>query len=241
MIFNRFSDAEGSFFISIYKDEKSKLKWRVTPSFSIHIHIKDTHLLEGIKNTFGVGKVRKNSKTSALFRVDNIKELEIIIDHFNKYPFIGAKLSDFVLFDKCFNLIKQKQHLTEHGLEQIVSIRCNLNKGLTEELKETWPNVVPAGRPNYRFNGIPNPFWISGFVSGDSTFSVSIEKSTNKIGHRFRLIFGTCLHIKDKELLIGILNFFYSYSAGGENKPSEIWSIDNSFKNIYDSKTKQNT
>lgn len=35
-----------------------------------------------------------------------------------------------------------------------------------------------------------------------------IEKSNNKIGKRVRLIFGTCLHIRDKELLIGICNYF---------------------------------
>jgi hypothetical protein len=43
----------------------------------------------------------------------------------------------------------------------------------------------------------------------DSTFCVSIEKSSeNKVGHRVRLIFGTCLHIRDRELLIGIANYF---------------------------------
>jgi len=35
-----FSDAEGSFIISIYKDNNCKLKWRVSAYFSIHIHIK---------------------------------------------------------------------------------------------------------------------------------------------------------------------------------------------------------
>jgi len=43
-----FTDAESALIISIYKDEKTKLKlkWRVSPSFSIHIHIKDLELLE---------------------------------------------------------------------------------------------------------------------------------------------------------------------------------------------------
>jgi hypothetical protein len=40
---------------------------------------------------------------------------------------------------------------------------------------------------------------------------VSIEKSNNKIGKRVRLIFGTCLQIKDKEILTGIANYFYNY------------------------------
>ena len=44
-----FSDAEGSFIVSIYKDNNNKLKWRVSPYFSIHIHIKDLPLLELIQ------------------------------------------------------------------------------------------------------------------------------------------------------------------------------------------------
>ena len=104
-------------------------------------------------------------------------------------------------------MIKNKKHLSQAGLEQIVSLRCNLNKGLTDSIMEAFPNIKPVARPHYNFTGIPDPFWISGFVSGDSTFCVSIEKSINQIG-RVRLIFGTCLHIRDKALLIGIANYF---------------------------------
>lgn len=153
-----FSDAEASFIISIYRDEKSKIKWRVTPNFSIHIHIKDIAILEVIRNTLCVGKVRKNSNNTAIFRVDNIQELQVIIDHFDKFPLVSAKVSDFLLFKQCYNLIKQKQHLTQAGLEQILALKCNLNKGLTDVLKEAFPNIVPVDRPKYIFNVIPNPF-----------------------------------------------------------------------------------
>jgi hypothetical protein len=74
---------------------------------------------------------------------------------------------------------------------------------------EAFPNIAAIPRPLYKFNGIPNPFWISGFVAGDSSFCVSIEKSSgNKVGHRVRLIFGTRLHIRDRGLLIGIAKYF---------------------------------
>jgi len=43
----------------MYKDDNSKMKWRVTPNFSIDIDIKDIAILENIKDTFGVGKVEK--------------------------------------------------------------------------------------------------------------------------------------------------------------------------------------
>jgi len=205
-----FSDAEASFIVSMYKTDNAKLKWRVTPNFSIHIHIKDIELLKSIRHTLGVGKVRKNSINTAIYRVDNLQDLQVIVDHFDKYSLIGAKVSDFVLFKQCYELIKKKQHLTQEGLEKIVALKSNLNKGLSQVLKEAFPNIVPVPRPQYNFNGIPDPFWISGFVSGDSTFSVSLEKSKNKIGYRVRLIFGTCLHVRDQALLIGIANYFYN-------------------------------
>ena len=224
-----FSDAESSFVISIYRDENSKLKWRVTASFSIHIHIKDIELLEKIQIFFGVGKVRKNSHTTAIFRVDNIQELEVIISHFNKYPLISEKLSDFLIFKKCYSLILKKKHLTLDGLEQILSLRYNMNKGLKNrsEFKEAFPNIVPIDRPQYEFKGIPDPFWISGFVSGDSTFSVSIEKSTNKVGTRVRLIFGTCLHIRDNQILRGIANYFniLNEKSGGSLTSNNVTEI----------------
>jgi hypothetical protein len=104
----------------------------------------------------------------------------------------------------------QKKHLTKEGLEQIIALRCNLNRGLTDVLKTAFPNVIAVPRPVYQFNGIPNPFWISGFVSGDFTFCVSIEKSpaTPEARSRVRLIFGGHLHIRDKALLIGVANYF---------------------------------
>jgi hypothetical protein len=205
-----FTDAEGSFIISICKSENSKLKWRIIPNFTIHIHIKDIELLNRIRYTLGVGKVRKNSSTTAVFRVDNLQELQVIVDHFDRYPLISAKVSDYLIFKQCYEIIKLKQHLTQEGLEKIVALKWNLNKGLSAVLMESFPNIVPVSRPEYIFLGIPDPFWIAGFVSGDSTFCVSLEKSHKKIGHRVRLIFGTCLHIRDKALLVGIANYFYS-------------------------------
>ena len=50
-------------------------------------------------------------------------------------------------------------------------------------------------------------------MTGDSTFSVSIEKSTSRIGKRVRLIFGTCLHIREKDLLKGMANYFSLYNS----------------------------
>ena len=44
-------------------------------------------------------------------------------------------------------MIIRKQHLTQKGLTAIVYIRASLNLGLSDELKEAFPNTVPVNRP----------------------------------------------------------------------------------------------
>lgn len=113
-----FSDAESSFIISIYRATNNKLNWRGASSglflYSCsNFVVKDLPLIKLIQKTLGI--VRNNNANTVLFRVSDIKELQVIIDHFKKYPLISAKYSDFLLFEECFNLIKQKEHLTQAG------------------------------------------------------------------------------------------------------------------------------
>lgn len=93
--------------------------------------------------------------------------------------------------------------------------------------------VRGVDRPEFQLKCIPDPFWISGFVSGDSTFSVSIEKSRNKLGKRVRLIFGTNLHIRDKEVLLAMANYFNSLEPKIETDKNLI----SQEKYIYDTET----
>jgi len=118
--------------------------------------------LNRIKSYLVVGSITLSKNGSCAYSVQSIKDLAVIIDHFDKYPLISAKYSDFLLFKQCYDLIKQKEHLTQAGFEKILALKYNLNIGLPDELKSAFPNIVPVARPEYKFNGIPNPFWISG-------------------------------------------------------------------------------
>lgn len=213
-----FSDAEASFIVSIYKNTSNILGWRISLAFTIHIHNKDIALLETIKNTLGVGIVRLDSPTTAVFRVNSLSELQIIIEFFDKYPLVSEKYSDFLLFKNCYKILKNQEHLTLKGFKEILALKSVLNKGLSEDLKKVFTNITPVPRPVNINTNIPNPNWISGFASGDSTFSISIENSsTSKVGKRVRLIYGTCLHIRDRNLLVLISNYFNNLNFGLNN------------------------
>jgi hypothetical protein len=90
--------------------------------------------------------------------VDSIREIDVIINHFDKYTLITQKLSDFLIFKQCFNLIKQKEHLTDKGLLEILSLKGSLNLGLPEKIQNVFPNIKIKERPKYEFKGIPSSF-----------------------------------------------------------------------------------
>jgi len=204
-----FADAESSFVILIQPNDKYKTKWRVKPIFSITLHQKDTAILEEIKKILGVGKVNIKKGLKVVYRVESFKEIEIIINHFENFPLVTAKLSDFLIFKECFEIIKQGEHLIENGLLKIISLKTNLNLGLPQNLIEAFPKIVPIAKPDYIFKGIPDPFWVSGFTSGDGSFNLKTGSSaTTSIGVRVQLRFGIGLHIRELDVIKGLAAYF---------------------------------
>ncbi len=77
-------------------------------------------------------------KKTAMFQVVKLSDLATIIEHFKNYPLKTQKYADYLLFEKAFNLVSNKQHQTEIGLQKLISIRASLNKGLPERLQDAF-------------------------------------------------------------------------------------------------------
>lgn len=93
-----FSDGEGCFSMSIRKYKTAKIGWTIEPCFIITLHVKDLEILIAIKKFFlHIGTITTNDKF-AQYRVRNRKELQVIIDHFNKYPLQTSKVLNFAYF-----------------------------------------------------------------------------------------------------------------------------------------------
>jgi hypothetical protein len=101
--------------------------------------------------------------------------MDVLIPHFNKYPLLTKKRSDFLLFKQIVELMINKSHLSCAGLLQIVEIKASLNKGLSNELKAAFPNIIPVARPSVELKGISDPNWLAGFTSGYGCFSIYIK------------------------------------------------------------------
>jgi len=54
-------------------------------------------------------------------------------------------------------LIIDKEHLSITGVEKIVGLKFYLNKGLSEDLKATFPHVIPVPRPQVEYPQISHP------------------------------------------------------------------------------------
>jgi hypothetical protein len=122
-------DAEGSFFVSIYKS-KTITGYAVKLIFSIAQNRRDTELLNSCMKFLNCGRVsEKSSNTAVELLVTKFSDIDNkILPLFGKYPLFGAKKRDYEDFCKIALLIKNKVHLTQEGLDEIRSIGSGMNR-----------------------------------------------------------------------------------------------------------------
>ena len=111
--------------------------------------MKDKDILQEIQSYFGVGSINwTHGPNTIQLRVQSFQDIESVINHFDKFPLLTKKRTDFDLLKKVFILMKRKEHLTPEGLRKIFALKAAMNLGLSEKLKLAFPDVVPAERPD---------------------------------------------------------------------------------------------
>lgn len=205
-----FTDGEGSFIISVTKNSESSLGFRVKAIFSIYLHKKDLELLKLIQSYFdGAGNIGENHKDFCSYTFNSLDDIcNILIPHFDKYPLIGNKFADYLLFRKAVMLIKDKSHLTEEGLKAIINIKALLNRGLNEELKTAFPKNIPVERSVVVNQVLDNPQWLAGFITAEGSFFLNVYKANTKIGSGIKLVFRITQHIRDELLIRSFIQYF---------------------------------
>ena len=71
-----------------------------------------------------------------------------------------------------------------------------MNNGLSEVLKEAFPNIIPMPRPLVVDQSIKDPDWVAGVSSGECCFNVTIFKSLTILGEAVQLMFQVSKHIR---------------------------------------------
>ena len=130
-----FTDGEGCFSISIFRNNTSKHGWQIFPEFVITQGEKSLLALELFEEYFGCGKIfvnkRYDNHSEHLYRycVRSVKELrERVIPFFNTHRLQTAKRNDFAIFAEVVEMIAERQHLTSAGLKKIARKIEHMNR-----------------------------------------------------------------------------------------------------------------
>ena len=140
-----FTDGEGCFSVSIFRNATTKFGWQVFPEFVITQGMKSLPALKLFQKFFGCGKVfvnkRYDNHHEYLYRycVRSVNELQTnIIPFFKKHPLKTAKQKDFKLFAEIVEMLVKKQHLTKGGMRKIaLKIECMNHKKSSQFLKSS--------------------------------------------------------------------------------------------------------
>ena len=125
-----FSDGEACFHLAIGKNPKYKIGYYVNPGFSIALHKKRWRFIKKYTEFFwGIGNLKVKSNI-VQYRIFSLKDLDIILNHFDNYPLITKKHVDYLIFEETINLIKNKEHLTIEGFNKIIALKSSMNLDL---------------------------------------------------------------------------------------------------------------
>lgn len=178
--------------------------------------MKDLELIKIIKTFFKeVGSINI-SGNSVHYKVRSRKDLLIIIEHFNKYPLCTSKFINFFYFSKVYDLIGHKFQTNVNGFLQLVSIINKLNRPLSPSLIESLSTLgaLPAVNfepPIISNNPSLNPFLISGFITGEGSFTYFTRVRNNSKNEKvrdFTLVMEVSQDNKDGYILISIQKYF---------------------------------
>ena len=95
---------------------------------TLHIRDKDIFSIDKIKNYFCVGVVSKHGENLINYGIRSIKDIQLVINHFDNFPLKTKKSKDYKLFKLAFEIIKNKEHLTVEGFEKILKIKEGMNQ-----------------------------------------------------------------------------------------------------------------
>lgn len=163
--------------------------------------------LKGVQPPLVGNLVIKGKKV--VYTVGSIKDITPgIIPPVIQYPLFTQKRADFELFKLVIDLINQKEHLTSEGLHKIISVKASINRGLSDTLIDSFPNIQVVDRPVIETTEIPNPNWVAGFSAAESCFDFNIiKKITAKLGYQTQLRFIISQHVRDRALLGLIVSY----------------------------------
>jgi hypothetical protein len=211
------TEAEGSFSIIKCRDARAKFGMTIMLRFKITMLVNEIALLKDVKSFFGVGSIDIDEKRGAVYYIVRDKiSLNVIRNHFIKYPLRGTKFLDFDDFARALELMEQNLHRSEEGVKLLVSLSEGMNS-LRKDYSKMPPIHVIKGNSEF----IPlDGNYINGFIAGDGCLYLRTKSNFGSMGIQISQ------HINNSSLLREILDYFQSglnvFSHGKAKKTVQI-------------------
>nr|YP_003204914.1 endonuclease [Millerozyma farinosa]CAY39284.1 Endonuclease, COX1 group I intron encoded [Millerozyma farinosa] len=122
-----FTDAEGYFNTSITYNDKYKFSHIMKMRYILDQN--DEIMLNKMRNLFNVGKVTFRQKTNFTYRytMTGLKSMDKVILYFDKNTLYSKKSMSYKKWKEMYMKIKNKEHLTEKGMEEIKKMKKQIN------------------------------------------------------------------------------------------------------------------
>lgn len=148
-----FCDGEGSFNVSLRRRNDYQINWQIVLTFNVSQ--RDLTNLVLLKRHLGCGRLQARSDGVNYFVVNNVGSIiERVIPFFKKFSFFSStKKTNFSLFKRIVKLVEEGKHLNVNGLEEIVILREELNKGRGRKRKYNQSDVIVSETPQRLYAG----------------------------------------------------------------------------------------
>ena len=130
-----FTDGEGCFSISIFKNSTTKLGYQVFPEFVLTQGAKSVTVLREVQSFFDCGQIYENRRSDNhrenlhRYCVRSLKDIqEKITPFFKEYQLRTNKRFDFEIFCLGVDMISRKEHLHPDGLDRLRSLAATMNR-----------------------------------------------------------------------------------------------------------------
>lgn len=142
-----FTDGEGSFNVSFRKREDYSMPWKVALCFNVLQ--RDKVVLTLFKRHLKCGTLRQREDGVWYYEVNNFAAIvENVIPFFERFGFLSAKKQrDFHKFKQLARLLKEGRHLTRSGIDEILTIRRDMNDGGAKRRKYSDDSIVELFEP----------------------------------------------------------------------------------------------
>jgi hypothetical protein len=244
-----FTEADGCFYVSIYREPKAKIGFRIVPVFYITQDLASEQVLYAIHHTIAPsepGKFTKRLKDNTLtYSLRGVKACKSVIAHFDKYPLLGEKQNNFMIFRSILGLLEQKKHLTDPA--EVAKLAYTMNtKGASRrrsfpELLRHQSFTLPQGSADIGASiparsELPNPCYVTGLIDGDGTFYLSFRK-TGKLKATFAIgTLNASRHVLD--LLVRYFNCGKIYKVTEKYSRFQVESVKDLIEKIIPHFTK---